>query len=78
MIGMGHFEKRPARHVRGPKLLRGREARRDLAKSLRNECKRSGKGLEFPPGLQLSRDRESRHIMITGGVGSGKPRPCDT
>ena len=72
MIGMGHFGKRPARHLRGPNLLRGTESRRNLAKALRNECKRSGKGLEFPPGLQISRDRESRHMMITGGVGSGK------
>lgn len=72
LIGFASLQKLPARHLRGPKLHRGAEARRSLSKMLSSECKRSGPGLEFPPGLKISRDRESRHIMITGGVGSGK------
>lgn len=65
-------QKPPARHVRGPKLLRGSAARRSLSKCLHSECGLSGNGIDLLPGIQMSRDRESRHIMITGGVGSGK------
>jgi len=65
-------EKKPAKVTRGPKRRDGANARADIRKVSRRECRRSGKGISFPPGMQMSRDRESRHIMITGGVGSGK------
>lgn len=65
-------QKPPPRHIRGPKLLRGLASMRSLSKSLRRECKRSGVGIGLLPNMPMSRDRESRHIMITGGVGSGK------
>lgn len=62
----------PPRHKRGPRLLLGRSARSDLASKLGRERRRSGDGINLLPGVPMSRDRESRHIMITGGVGSGK------
>lgn len=63
---------RRPRHLRGPKKLTGDENYARLARILFKEAKQSGLGLNFPPGFFLSRDRESRHLMITGGVGSGK------
>lgn len=72
LFGIAWLQKPPARHVRGPKVLRGPTARRSLSKSLRQECHLSGNGIDLVPGIKMSRDRESRHIMITGGVGSGK------
>jgi len=62
----------PIKVTRGPKLHRGRKAHAELKRAGRAEIRLSGKGLAFPPGLLLSRDRESRHFLISGGVGSGK------
>lgn len=72
LFGAAWMAGTPARHVRGPRLLRGADARRSLRRILDKECRRSGQGLAFPAGMNISRDRESRHFMITGGVGSGK------
>ncbi|MGE6699630.1 type IV secretion system DNA-binding domain-containing protein [Hyphomonas sp. NPDC076900] len=66
------FSGRRPRHLRGPKMLTGLSNYQRLARTLFKEAKQSGLGLNFPPGFFLSRDRESRHLMITGGVGSGK------
>lgn len=72
LVALAMFGGRRPRHLRGPKKLTGRANYERLARTLFKEAERSGLGLNFPPSFFLSRDRESRHIMITGGVGSGK------
>lgn len=72
LLGLSWIGDRQARQIRGPRKYQGREAKQRLAHALSLEARRSGKGLGFPPGCHLSRDRESRHFMITGGVGAGK------
>tara|TARA_R110001599_G_scaffold158086_1_gene344603 strand:+ start:3654 stop:5432 length:1779 start_codon:yes stop_codon:yes gene_type:complete len=58
--------------VRGRSYYRGGEARRKLEKASRKDCKTSGSAMEFPKGIPFAWDRENRHMMIWGGVGSGK------
>jgi Type IV secretion-system coupling protein DNA-binding domain len=58
--------------VFGPRLLKGAEGERAIRKALFKECRRSGQGINFTPRVPLSRDRESRHFLIWGSVGSGK------
>lgn len=72
LIGAGTFEKKPLKVTRGPKRRDGAQAYKAIRKVAHKECRRSGKGISFPPGIAMSRDRESRHTLITGGVGSGK------
>lgn len=72
LVALAAYGGRRPRHLRGPKKLTGRANYERLARSLFREAKQSGLGLNFPPGFYVSRDRETRHIMITGGVGSGK------
>lgn len=59
-------------HVRGYKLLEGREAVKDLYKISTRECKARGYGLEVSPYFHLSLERLSRHLLVWGGTGSGK------
>ncbi|MEZ5969163.1 MAG: helicase HerA-like domain-containing protein [Hyphomonas sp.] len=67
------FTARPSpKVVRGRKLLSVRSARSALRTLSRRECRQSGEGLEFPPGIPISRDRESRHFLIWGSTGAGK------
>lgn len=72
LLGLAWTAERQPRHLRGPRKYRGHEAKRRLSHILNGESKRWGRGLGFPPGCHLSRERESRHFMITGGVGAGK------
>ena len=59
----------PEIHLAGRQLSKnGRQA---LKESL-EECKISGPGLYLHPQIQLSRDRETRHIFILGSIGGGK------
>ena len=62
----------PPKVIRGRKHLAGKAARRALQSLSKRECRRSGSGLEFPPGIPISRDRESRHFLIWGSTGAGK------
>tara|TARA_R110002020_G_scaffold379203_3_gene590280 strand:- start:29625 stop:31430 length:1806 start_codon:yes stop_codon:yes gene_type:complete len=62
----------PPKVVRGRQHLAGRTAQRALQSLSKSECRRSGSGLEFPPGIPISRDRESRHFLIWGSTGAGK------
>ncbi|KCZ52164.1 hypothetical protein HY2_09110 [Hyphomonas pacifica] len=62
----------PPKVIRGRKHLADKTARRALQSLSRRECRRSGSGLEFPPGIPISRDRESRHFLIWGSTGAGK------
>ena len=61
-----------AKVIRGPQYLKERKSFSALKRVLKQEAKISGKGLDLIPGLPLSRDRESRHFLIWGGVGTGK------
>lgn len=58
--------------VRGPRRLAGRQARAGIRRISRQEIGQTGQGIDFPPGIPMSRDRESRHCLISGSVGSGK------
>ena len=62
----------PPKVIRGRKHLAGKAARRALQSLSKHECRRSGSGLEFPPGIPISHDRESRHFLIWGSTGAGK------
>ncbi|WP_419906878.1 helicase HerA-like domain-containing protein [Hoeflea sp.] len=65
-------EPRPVKVVRGRRHFTGKAAIRELRRLSQKECRRSGAGLMFPPGIALSRDRESRHFLIWGSTGAGK------
>ncbi len=66
------FDRPPHRVLRGRQLLTGDAARRAFARSAKSEIRQSGEGLEFLPGLTISRERETRHWLIWGSVGAGK------
>lgn len=66
------IEKSAPKVVRGPVRLTGRKAYAAIRKTSRKEIRQTGAGIDFPPGLAMSRDRESRHCLISGSVGSGK------
>ena len=66
------IEKSAPKVVRGPVRLTGRKAYAAIRKISRKEIRQTGAGIDFPPGLPMSRDRESRHCLISGSVGSGK------
>lgn len=66
------LKKPAAKVVWGPVRYAGANAKRAIKKALRKECDLSGEGLEIAPGLSMSRDRESRHFLVTGSVGAGK------
>lgn len=66
------FEKSAPKVVRGPVRLTGRKAYAAIRRTSRREIRQTGEGIDFPPGLPMSRDRESRHCLISGSVGSGK------
>lgn len=66
------FERPPPRVIRGRRYLKGGAARSALRGALAAERRRCGAGLHFPPGFQLSAERETRHFLIWGSVGAGK------
>ncbi|MDP2794046.1 MAG: type IV secretion system DNA-binding domain-containing protein [Sulfurisoma sp.] len=60
-------------HLRGRRLLQGSTARREFARTSKQEATVSGVGIAIHPSLSpLSLDRETRHFLIFGGVGGGK------
>jgi hypothetical protein len=66
------LDRPPMRVLRGRRLLTGASARRAFALTSKEETRLSGAGLEFLPGLTISREREARHWLIWGSVGAGK------
>ncbi|WP_375208270.1 helicase HerA-like domain-containing protein [Hyphococcus sp.] len=66
------MERQKAKVVRGRRYLTGGEARAYLRSACAAERRRFGKGLEFPPGIHISAERETRHWLIWGSVGAGK------
>ena len=63
---------RPPKVVRGRIHFKGASALRELRKTSRKECKRSGSGIEFPLKVPMSLDRKSRHFLVWGSTGAGK------
>jgi Type IV secretion-system coupling protein DNA-binding domain len=64
---------RPAHRVlRGRRLHTGQAARQAFTQAAKPEIAQSGAGLALLPGLTISRERETRHWLIWGSVGSGK------
>ena len=66
------FDWPPRLVLRGRRPLTGSKARRGFMKSAKPEISQSGPGLDFLPGLTISRERETRHWLIWGSVGAGK------
>jgi hypothetical protein len=62
----------PPRVLRGRRLLTGDAACRAFIEAEKVESARSGIGLEMLPGLPISAERETRHLLIWGSVGAGK------
>lgn len=62
------------RHIAGRQLFRGKAALSRLGREARQECGISGVGLRMHAAFPwyLSLDREARHFLVTGSVGSGK------
>ncbi|WP_428408455.1 type IV secretion system DNA-binding domain-containing protein [Hyphococcus sp.] len=58
--------------TRGREYLTGGAARARLRSACAVEYRYSSKGLQFPPGIRISAERETRHWLIWGSVGSGK------
>ena len=71
-VRLAMAEKSAPKVVRGPVRLTGRKAYAAIRRTSRREIRQTGAGIDFPPGLPMSRDRESRHCLISGSVGSGK------
>ncbi len=59
-------------HLRGKQYYQGGEAIRIANKESKIECKRSEKGILLHPQIPISLDRETRHILVMGAIGSGK------
>jgi Type IV secretion-system coupling protein DNA-binding domain len=66
------FESRTPRVLRGRRLLTGEAARRAFLRTTKAESALSGVGLELLPGLRISSERETRHLLIWGSPGAGK------
>jgi hypothetical protein len=66
------FDSPSARVLRGRRLLTGDAARRAFVVAAKAECAGSGMGLELLPGLPVSAERETRHLLLWGSVGAGK------
>jgi len=56
----------------GRHYFQAKEGEVELKKALRKDAYKSGSALKFPKSMDFAWDRENRHIMIWGGVGSGK------
>lgn len=60
-------------HLRGRQLISDPEqAKKAAVRAAATESKRLGTGLEIMPGVNLSLERETRHMMILGSIGAGK------
>lgn len=61
-------------HIVGRRLWTGHQARHFLKAIARKECTSSGEGISMHSDFQwcLALDRENRHFLILGSIGSGK------
>jgi hypothetical protein len=58
--------------TRGFRLHTGSVGLKAFARACARECRLLGRGVELLPGLAIARERETRHVLILGSVGSGK------
>ena len=66
------FEPRPARIIRGARLHSGKAGVKAFASACARECKQFGRGVELLPPIALSRERETRHVLVLGSVGGAQ------
>ncbi len=64
----------PIKHIRGRQLKTGKEALKEAQFETAQEIGKSAKGIELirGSGVFISQDRETKHMVICGGTGSGK------
>jgi type IV secretory pathway TraG/TraD family ATPase VirD4 len=58
--------------IRGRRYLTGREGLKAVQAEMAQEAQWSGPGIHIHPGIQVSRDRETRGLMVVGAIGGGK------
>lgn len=74
LLGTGAFwvfsrGRRRVLHVSGKRLF---DRPLDAMDELSGEIRKSGEGIRIHPLVSISRDRETRHFMVMGAIGSGK------
>ena len=64
------------RHIIGPRFFGfnegPRKAEKAIRKALKREVRFSGGGICIHPNVAISRDRETRHLLVIGSTGGGK------
>ena len=65
-------------HVKGPRLLAGKTARRSLAAAWAKRFGVADPGVELAAGLVMPRALESEHMLLVGGTGAGKTTVMET
>ncbi len=65
-------------HVRGPRLVAGKAARRSLAAAWSKRFGLADPGVELAAGLVMPRALESEHMLLVGGTGAGKTTVMET
>lgn len=72
---VGWLAARPAPqilHERGRQRAEGRAAIQAARKESAEDIQRAGAGIRIHPQVQISLDRETRHLFVLGSVGGGK------
>ena len=60
------------KHMAGMRFLEGEAASKEMIKISNQDFKRSEKGIFLHPDLQISIDKETKHLMLVGAPGGGK------
>lgn len=60
------------KHLKGRRLYRGRRAVKEARKAHRKSVRTHGRGIEIAPGVPISLETETKHLMLVGASGSGK------
>jgi type IV secretory pathway TraG/TraD family ATPase VirD4 len=60
------------KHTAGMRFLEGEAASKEMIKISNQDFKRSEKGIFLHPDLQISIDKETKHLMLVGAPGGGK------
>ncbi len=59
-------------HLAGRQLRTGKQAFKALKKEMKKEIGKGAPGVDIYPGIPISYDRETNHIIAIGGSGAGK------
>lgn len=65
-------------HVKGPRLVAGKTARRRLAVVWAKRFGLTDPGVALAPGLVMPRALEAEHMLLVGGTGAGKTTVMET